>query len=189
MRALVTAIVGSLAFATGARAEAQPGPTPTVVTSPNDAEALEHLDRGVAAYRAGRLAVAHDELESARKLVPERANPYRWLALTDAALGDCSTALFDIESFLSRVPAGDDRVKEMVQLRERCILDVRAKQPAAGTPTATSSEQPSIVHRWWLWTAIGVAVAAIGVTTYALVHDSGPAMLPAISCGPSGCER
>lgn len=186
MRALVTAIVGSLAFATCTPVAAQPAPG---AVSPGDAEALEHLDRGVAAYRAGQLAIARDELDTARKLVPDRPNPYRWLALTDAALGNCSTALFDIESFLSRVPAGDERVKEMVQLRERCILEVKATQPAPGVTTINHDDTP-ITHRWWLWTAIGaVALAAVGVTTYALVHDNGPAMLPGISCGPSGCTR
>src|SRR5262245_16330517 len=52
-----------------------------------DALALAHLESGVAAYRAGDLAHAHLELTAAQQLAPDRANPYRWLALTEAKLG------------------------------------------------------------------------------------------------------
>ena len=90
---------------------------------PSDAEALAHLDRGVAAYRARDFALAHRELEAAQRLAPDRANPYRWLALTEAELGDCTSALANIEAFLSRVPALDERISELSALRERCLND------------------------------------------------------------------
>jgi hypothetical protein len=88
---------------------------------PAEDSALAHLDRGVAAYRAGDFALAHTELAAASQLAPDRPNPYRWLALTEVELGDCRSALGDIERFLSRVPAGDPRVAEVVALRGRCV--------------------------------------------------------------------
>lgn len=88
---------------------------------PAEDAALAHLDRGVAAYRAGDFARAHDEVLAANRLAPDRPNPYRWLALAEAALDDCQSALVNIEAFLSRVPAGDDRIPELVALRDRCL--------------------------------------------------------------------
>jgi tetratricopeptide (TPR) repeat protein len=87
---------------------------------PTEDAALTHLDRGVAAYRAGDFARAHDELLEANRLAPDRPNPYRWLALAEAELDDCQSALINIEAFLSRVPAADARVAELVALRDRC---------------------------------------------------------------------
>jgi hypothetical protein len=88
---------------------------------PTEDAALAHLDRGVAAYRAGDFARAHDELLEANRMAPDRPNPYRWLALAEAELDDCQSALINIEAFLSRVPAGDPRVAELVALRDRCL--------------------------------------------------------------------
>ena len=180
MRALILAIAG-LGVA-GALAHAEPRSV--------ENEALHHLDRGVAAYRAGDYAVAEHELHTAQALVPEKPNPYRWLALTESALGECQQALVDIESFLSRIPADDPRVAEMVQLREHCVVDLHAQhaQPAQ-PPAAPPPESTPITHRWWLWTAVGVVAVAAGVTTYAVVHDPGPSTLPAITCGTTGCAR
>lgn len=154
-----------------------------------EAEALGHLDRGVAAYRAGDYAVAERELHAAQQLVPDRANPYRWLALTESALGECQPALVDIESFLSRIPAGDPRVAEMVQLREHCVVELHAQRPPAQPAPAPAPEATPITHRWWLWTAVGVAVVAAAGVTYAVAHDPGPSTLPAVTCGTTGCAR
>jgi hypothetical protein len=182
MRAVMFAIAGLVAAA-GSAAGAP---------SSAETEALGHLDRGVAAYRAGDYAVAERELHAAQALVPDRPNPYRWLALTESALGECQQALVDIESFLSRTPAGDPRVAEMVQLREHCVVELHAQR--APTPMAAPPPQPSqpedtpITHRWWLWTAVGAAIIATAGVTYAVVHDPGPATLPAVTCGTTGCS-
>lgn len=176
MRALVTAIV--MAGLVGP-VHADP--------SPPQAEALGHLDRGVAAYRAGDYAIAEHELRTAQQLVPDRPNPYRWLALTEAALGECPAALVDIESFLSRVAADDPRVAEMVQLRQRCVLELHAKRTPDAAPAPPPPEQTPITHRWWLWAAVGaIAFTAAGVT-YAATRDSGPAQLHVVTCSPTGC--
>ncbi|MBV8761067.1 MAG: hypothetical protein JO257_27475 [Deltaproteobacteria bacterium] len=179
MRAVILAIAGLAVAGATALADA-----PGVET-----EALGHLDRGVAAYRAGDYALAERELHAAQTLVPDRANPYRWLALTESALGECQPALVDIESFLSRIPADDPRVAEMVQLREHCIVELHAQHAPPPAAAAPATEATPITHRWWLWTAVGVVAVAAGVTTYALVHDPGPATLPSVTCGTTGCAR
>jgi hypothetical protein len=180
MRAFVTAIVvAGLAGVT----HADPAPAGS---SPAETEALGHLDRGVAAYRAGDYTIAEHELRTAQQLVPDRANPYRWLALTEAALGECPAALVDVESFLSRIAADDPRVAEMVQLRQRCVLELHAQRAPAPAPAPAREETP-ISHRWWLWAAVGaVAVTAAGVT-YAATRDGGPAQLHVVTCSPTGC--
>src|SRR5882724_3666567 len=103
--ALATQLVATLA-----RAE------PAGAAGAADARALDHLDRGVAAYRAGDYRGAEAELRAASELAPDRPNPYRWLALTEAALGDCPGALVHVEAFLSRVALGDPRIAELVAL-------------------------------------------------------------------------
>jgi hypothetical protein len=177
MRAFVTAIVVA-GLALPAHAEPAPAPAET--------EALGHLDRGVAAYRAGDYVIAERELRAAQQLVPDRPNPYRWLALTEAALDECPAALVDIESFLSRIAADDPRVAEMVQLRQRCVLELHAKRAPAPAPAAPPAETP-ITHRWWLWAAVGAVVVTAAGVTYAAAHDSGPAQLPVVTCSPTGC--
>lgn len=183
------------------RAEPAPGvPGDTV-----ENRALVHLDRGVAAYRAGDLGRAHAELALANQLAPDRPNPYRWLALTEAALGDCDGALVNIEGFLSRVAADDPRVGELRALRERCVRSARANaarasEPGAAAPPASQvagvpvaapaappPADPPLFRRWWLWTAVGaVAILAAG-TTYALTRDA-PSRLPPVTCDPAGCH-
>lgn len=106
--------------------------------------ALVHLDRGVAAYRTGDYRRAHDELLEASHLAPDRPNPYRWLALTEVALGDCPSALVNIESFLSRVPASDPRVAELRSLRERCLRSVRPGEPRPGEPRPGVAALPAV---------------------------------------------
>ena len=95
--------------------------SPAPPADPAEARALDHLDSGVAAYRAGDYERARTELTAASALAPDRPNPYRWLALAEAALGDCPGARIHVEAFLSRVAPEDPRVPEVVALRERCL--------------------------------------------------------------------
>jgi hypothetical protein len=190
-------VLAALLAAAVGRAEPAPAAGDTV-----ENQALTHLDRGVAAYRAGDYGRAHAELVAASQLAPDRPNPYRWLALTEAALGDCDGALVNIESFLSRVAADDPRVGELRALRERCLRTVRtndagavgpggsglaAPGPAAPAPAAPPADPP-MVRRWWFWTVVGaVAITAAGAG-YALSHGSSP-RLPPVTCDPVGCHR
>lgn len=110
MRALVASIVAARLLL----------PAATVRADATEEAALLHLERGVAAFRAGDYLRAHRELEAAHDLAPDRANPYRWLALTEIQLGDCKRALVNIAGFLSRVRPDEPRVPELVRLRELC---------------------------------------------------------------------
>jgi hypothetical protein len=182
------------ALLAAAAAHAEPAPGDTV-----ENRALVHLDRGVAAYRAGDLGRAHAELVLASQLAPDRPNPYRWLALTEAALGDCDSALIDIEGFLSRVAADDPRVGELRALRERCLRTARgsalhpseAGPPAAAAvasaPAGAPPADPPVVRRWWLWAAVGAALGLAAGAGYAVTRDA-PPRLPRVTCDPAGCR-
>jgi hypothetical protein len=93
---------------------------PIAWADPVDDSALSHLDRGAAAYRARDFARAVDELTQANRLVPDWPDPYRWLALTQAEIGECQSALRNVDAFVSRVHPWDSRVPELLALRDRC---------------------------------------------------------------------
>lgn len=123
MRAFVASIVLAASLAAPALAD----------QVPDHAAALQHLRRGVEAFRAGDYRAAHARFHDARRLAPDKPNPYRWLALTEVQLGDCPQALIHVEGFLSRVPADDPRVAELVRLRQMCkqtgVLNVDSTPP------------------------------------------------------------
>lgn len=146
-----------------------------------------HLDRGIEKFQAGDYAAAHAELLIAHDLAPDKPNPYRWLALTEAQLDDCPAALLNIEEFLKRVPDGDDRRPEMVRLRALCARVEPEAQPVGPAPPPPTEDTPS---RWWIWPVAGAAVLAIvGVSVFiATSGDDGLPMLPPVTCGGTGCE-
>jgi tetratricopeptide (TPR) repeat protein len=141
MRAPVVSIAIAVQLVAGAfapRRAAAEGPVadaPAPATSLDEKTALAHLDKGVAAFRVGKFADALRELSIAHDLAPAKANPFRWLALTEIQLGDCAAALPHIEEFLARVPPKDERVAEMARWRDLCkrtgILRVATKPSAA----------------------------------------------------------
>ena len=88
--------------------------------NPTEDAAQVHLERGVKAFEKGDYLAAHKELAAANELVPAKANPYSWLALTEVQLGDCARARVNIEAFLERADADDERRSEMLRLRELC---------------------------------------------------------------------
>jgi tetratricopeptide (TPR) repeat protein len=145
--------------------------------APED-DALADLDRGIAAYRLGDYTTARRELDAAIELVPDRANPYRWRALVELAQHDCANAVIDVESFLSRAPAGDDRVAELTAQRDLCIVVV---VQAPVVPPA-----PHVYERWWFWTAVGAVVVTAGVA-YAATRER-EATLPIVHCDATGCH-
>lgn len=99
--------------------------------APAAAAAQVHLDRGIAAFRAGDFTRALRELDAAVDLVPEKPNPYRWRALTQVQLGHCAEAIANIDAFVARVPAADARLAELERLRLLCAR--------TGTLAVTSS--------------------------------------------------
>lgn len=196
MRALVVAIIVACQLH-GAESRAQPSPQAT------EQAALVHLDRGVAAFNAKDFQKALVELTAAHELVPDKANPYRWLALTQIQLGNCADALVNIDGFVSRVPPSDPRVAEMVRWREFC----RREPGQTGTDTTTGQvtgtqvtgtqglapgrppESRPLRQRWWFWPLVGTAAVAItGAVVYVATDRSGETMLPAIHCDSTGCH-
>src|SRR5688500_14575981 len=99
MRALVLVIAIALVPASSALV-----PASSALADSTEDQALAHLDRGVAAFNAKDFQRALRELTAAHDLVPDKANPYRWLALTQIQLGNCPAALGHIDGFLARVP-------------------------------------------------------------------------------------
>ena len=100
-----------------ASAHAQP---PGAPGAPID-EASDHLARGVAAYQARHFPQAVDELLQANRLAPDRPEPYRWLALAEAEIDDCPSALINIDAYVARVPPDDPGAAELAALRDRCL--------------------------------------------------------------------
>lgn len=128
--------------------------------------ALLHLDRGISAFDAKDFATAQHELAIAHELAPTKANPYRWLALTEIQLGDCTSALPHIAGFLARVGANDARIPEMTRWREFCTRSTEPLLPPKQTAKPLRA-------RWWFWPVVGTAALAVtGVTVYAFTHSS-----------------
>ncbi|MEO6776067.1 MAG: hypothetical protein ABI467_24105 [Kofleriaceae bacterium] len=151
-----------------------------------DTEALGHLDRGVAAYRLGDYPTARRELDAAIELVPDRANPYRWRALTELAQHDCTNAVVDIESFLSRVPAGDARAGELAAARDRCVATAQVAAPLS-PPAPMPRHDPALYEQWWFWTAISAVVLTGAGVAYGVTRHDETTTLPIVHCTTAGC--
>jgi hypothetical protein len=159
--------------------------TPRAVADENEDAALAHMDRGTAAFNAKEYVRAHREFESAHELVPDRANPYRWLALTEMQLGDCAKAVGNIAQFEARVAKDDARLAELQRLRVLCeqehMSPVLAPTPSPSTP---------IHERTWFWpTVAGVGVVVVGGIVAAFVLSGGDDIttLPPVQCTDAGC--
>jgi hypothetical protein len=109
---------------------------PTLASAGKSDDALKLLDEGIKLFNSGDLPAARDAFSQAHDLVPDKANPYRWLGLVDARMGRCGDAIKELEIFLQKVPPNDARAAEAVTLRDRCREDV---QPRLGTLVVESS--------------------------------------------------
>src|SRR5205814_70623 len=103
---------------------------------PGEHEALVAQENGIRAFNAGRLAEGRAAFEEAHRLAPDKANPYRWLGMTEARLGDCAAAIRDLDSFLRLIPPRDPRIPEAVTVRDRCRADL---QPQLGSLAVESA--------------------------------------------------
>ncbi len=100
---------------------------PALARADATSDALALLDRGVALMQAGDLAAARDHFDKARALVPDKANPYRWLGLVDARLNRCAEAVQELDTFLGKVPPSDARAIEAITVRDRCKEELSPK--------------------------------------------------------------
>ena len=109
---------------------------PALAVADKAQDALKLLDDGIKAFNGGQLPEAREAFSRARDLVPDKANPYRWLGLVDARMGRCGDAIKELEIFLQKVPPNDQRVAEAVTLRDRCREDL---QPRVGSLVVEST--------------------------------------------------
>jgi len=161
--------------ASPARAAAAPGQT--AAEHATDIETAEHVAQGRRLYLLGRYQEAIAEYRRAYEL---RADPE---FLFDAAeayrdLGATEQALFYYNRYLAAAPRAPNR--DLVEDRVAELEMLRGPSPAtAPTPAAAGGPKARptpLWRRWWLWTAVGVALGA-GVTAAALSsRSSGPSV-------------
>jgi tetratricopeptide (TPR) repeat protein len=170
----------ALSLLTAGRAgAATPAPPPDGGAAPADVEVDEHVAQGHRLYQLGRYQEAIAEYRRAYEL---RADPQFLFQIAESyrQLGATEQALFYYDRYLAGAPTGADRATAEERVTE--IESLRARPPAPATqgligvaPPAgkeVAKKQPKpLWRRWWLWTAIGVAVAA-GATAAALAGRS-----------------
>src|SRR5205085_1006380 len=114
-------------------------------------QARLHLDQGLKLFSAGDFRGARDAYAKAHELVPERAQPFRLLGLTEGLLGECRAAIEHLDGFLARVPADDPRAEEARKARERCraelappvgTIEIRSRPPGAEVRLDDESAAP-----------------------------------------------
>ncbi len=152
--------------------------TSAAASTPADVEVEEHVAQGHRLYLLGRYQDAIAEYRRAYEL---RADPQFLFQIAEAyrQLGATEQALFYYERYLAGAAAGPDR--DIAERRVGEIEGLRAAPPlvpaagltsASGATAGTAAKHPTpIWRRWWLWTAIGVALAA-GATAAALAGRS-----------------
>lgn len=150
-----------------------------------DAEVTEHVAQGHRLYLLGRYQEAIGEYRRAYEL---RADPQFLLDTAEAyrQLGASAQALFYYDRFLAAAPNSPSR--EIVEDRVTELELLRAPAPAppllAPLPAAKPRATP-VWKRWWLWTAVGVAVGA-GITAAALANRASSPSVPASDLGNKG---
>jgi tetratricopeptide (TPR) repeat protein len=144
------------------------------------------LDSGVEKFNAGSYVEARTIFEHARELAPDKANPYRWLGLTDARLGRCEEAVAELDKFLAMVPASDGRVREASLARDLCKRQLEASHPPPPPapvheapppePTPAVTPSPPVVEP-------APAVAAPSVATAPPPHKKRPYWIIGVAVG------
>ena len=165
-------------LATGRASAAQTPPASPSAASPatsTDAEVDEHVAQGHRLYQLGRYQEAIAEYRRAYEL---RADPRFLFQIAESyrQLGANEQALFYYDRYLAGASEGPDRdaAEERVSELERLRAGPAAAAPGlVATPEngAGTKRPPPLWRRWWVWTAVGVALAA-GVTAAALAGRS-----------------
>ena len=172
----------------GADAAAAPIPADAAVSAQDratDVAAAEHVAQGRRLFLLGHYQEAIAEYRRAYEL---RADPQFLLDIGESyrELGANDQALFYYNRYLAAAPNApnheivEDRVSELEALRAPASAPVTiAPAPAPASP----KPRPTPVwRRWWLWTAVGVALGA-SITAAALASRPSPASVPASDLG------
>ncbi|HVT08719.1 MAG TPA: tetratricopeptide repeat protein [Polyangia bacterium] len=180
--ALLVAVPAGAAPAVTPLGPAESAPAPGTNTQATDTEVAEHVAQGRRLYLLGRYQEAIAEYRRAYEL---RADPQFLMDTAEAyrQLGATERALFYYERYLAAAPNAPDReiVEDRITELELVKAPPPVQAPPAGPPALAAKPRP-VWKRWWLWTAVGVAVGA-GITAAALSsRSSGPAV-PATDLG------
>ena len=140
---------------------------PASADSDPEREAVTLLTDGAELMRRGELEPARAKFLAARRLVPERANPYRLLGLVEARLGNCAEAVANLDEFLRRASLDDARRAEAQAVRDDCQQQLRPKplNPVIVTPPKPPPPKPTRT-RWYI--AGGVTAVVIGAIAVGL---------------------
>jgi tetratricopeptide (TPR) repeat protein len=154
-----------------------PTPTTSLAATPANVEIDEHVAQGHRLYQLGRYQEAIAEYRRAYEL---RADPPFLFQIAESyrQLGATEQALFYYDRFLAGAGDGPDR--DAAEERVNELESLRARPPVAATPpgliaapgAGAGAKPPTPVwRRWWVWTALGAALAA-GVTVAVLAGRS-----------------
>ena len=164
-----------------------PSPPPPYPPSANnqatDTEVAEHVAQGRRLYLLGRYQEAIAEYRRAYEL---RADPQFLMDTAEAyrQLGATERALFYYERYLAAAPNAPDReiVEDRITELELVKAPPPAQAPLAGATPVLAAKPRPVWKRWWVWTAVGVAVGA-GITAAALSSRSTAPAVPATDLG------
>ena len=132
---------------------------PAQLPDPDTQSARRHFDRGASLYDQAHYGAAVREFEAAKRVKPLAAFEFNIARCRDR-LEEWSAAADGYERYLAAVP----NAPEAAELRSR-IAELRARvgglvvATPPGSPRAIE-DSPSIVGRWWFWTALGAVVVA-----------------------------
>jgi tetratricopeptide (TPR) repeat protein len=144
--------------------------------TPTDAEVDEHVAQGHRLYQLGRYQEAIAEYRRAYEL---RGDPLFLFQIAESyrQLGASEQALFYYDRYLAGASEGPDRdaaeehVSELESLRARPTAAAPGLVATPDTGAGARKPPPPLWRRWWVWTVLGVALAA-GVTAAALAGRS-----------------
>jgi tetratricopeptide (TPR) repeat protein len=157
----------------------------------DEAKALKYLKAGISLYDAKDWEAARQAFLQAHNEAPDKANPYRWLGLTEAHRGNCTDAIGYFDEFLKRAKPDDERRAEVMQEQAKCRTEIANAPPGAVRPVdigavlQRSPPPPAPPEKTkrkkvgrWIWGVIaGSAAAAGGITAGIVVgttHDPVP---------------
>jgi tetratricopeptide (TPR) repeat protein len=174
---------GAPADARRATAPARAAQAEPARATDTDTETAEHVAQGKRLYLLGRYQEAIAEYRRAYEL---RADPQ---FLFDAAeayreLGASDQALFYYHRYLAAAPRAPNRevVEDRVSELELLLAPAPSAPPAPQPPAGAKAKPTPVWRRWWLWTAVGLALGA-SITAAAVTSRPSPTMVPASDLG------
>jgi tetratricopeptide (TPR) repeat protein len=150
-------------------------------------QARVHYQLGREAYEKGQWSRAIDEFKKAYAIVPIPDLIYN-IGRSQEQLGDYKSAAVNYRLYLAIKIDASERVQleaHIQEIEQSHTTDVKPTPPAIvvapekpPAPVVESSKKP-VYRRWWLWTAIGSAVAVgVGVGLgVGLTQNPGPPTL------------